>query len=219
MVEFCNPSSCRAAMKADWRIAVKDYFRNQNLKIQLQPAPVAARRGRFQREFSERTGQPILISANQPPQRWGKNSRRLEFINACVSPCHVYLLRAGLKMRVGGGGGCMRRAPVPGRAPAPTFQTTSEEATGVSFLKSLEKICNPAGHRILVAAYHTICTEHQYSLRCKQKNHPICPRLRKSDNIRDDETTYNKLPHNQSGKPSVLSLSSHKSVKWPNEKS
>ena len=37
--------------------------------------------------------QPINILANQPPPRRGNDSKRLEFINACLSPCCGYLLR------------------------------------------------------------------------------------------------------------------------------
>src|ERR1039457_4335182 len=86
----------------------------------------------------------------------------------------------------------------------------SDWATGVSSLKSPEKICNPAGHRIFMATNHTIRTEHQHGLTCKRKDHPICPRLGEPNDIATNQTRENKLPHQQSGKQSVLSLFSHK---------
>jgi hypothetical protein len=40
----------------------------------------------------------IRLLANQPPPRRGNDSRRLEFINACISSSRAYLLRSGDKI-------------------------------------------------------------------------------------------------------------------------
>ena len=43
-VGFDNGGLSHAFIKADWRISVKDYRRNKNLKVQLTPVPFSRSR-------------------------------------------------------------------------------------------------------------------------------------------------------------------------------